>query len=177
MARKKDPEESRIPRRRLASVSARVKDVSPGAFLRLGPEAPRGFWAREGRWFAHLGAVGVVDVTDPGEGGNRFQLVWTEALSQLEEQAPDLESEVPPPPPRFFGGFAFRDGHLPGEAWAGFPAAHFILPEVELMGREGKGTLTCRGALGPDEDLEACRRRLQEPVSYTHLTLPTKRIV
>lgn len=161
MGKARTPEESRKPNRRLASVAAPVEGVGPGVLLRMDPQGPRGFWAREGRWFAHLGALASVEVTDPREGRRRFRKVWEEARALLADRT-DLEGPVPPTPPRLFGGFAFRDGHLPGDSWEGFPAAHFVLPEVELTGGEEGGVLTCRGFLDPGEDPGRCRDRLQD---------------
>jgi len=162
MGKKKAPEDSGKTGERLASVSTPVEDVGPEVFLRMEVPGPRGFWAREGRWFAHLGAASVLQVTDPGEGGGRFRDIWTRGRDLLDGSAPVPGSQVPPPPARFFGGFAFREGHLPREAWQGFPSAHFVLPEVELMGQEGGAVLTCRGFLSPDEDDDRCRDRLRD---------------
>lgn len=161
MDKERNPEESRKAKRRLASVAAPVEGVGPEVLLRMDPQAPRGFWAREGRWFAHLGALAYAEVTDPREGKHRFRKVWEEAQTLLGDWTA-LEGPVPPTRPRFFGGFAFRDGHLPRDAWEGFPTAHFLLPEVELTGGEEGGVLTCRGFLDSREDPQRCRDRLQD---------------
>jgi len=150
-----------VGERRVAAVSASVTDVSPEVLLGLEPRGPRGFWAREGRWFAHLGAAATVDVTDPSGVDDRFQSVWDRARKLFSCSWRDPESEIQPPSPRLFGGFAFRSGHKEDGAWEGFPSARFILPEVELVGGEGQGVLTCRSFLGMEEDPERCRERLR----------------
>ena len=152
---------SKEQERRVAAVSAPVEGVSPEILLGLDTGVPRGFWAREGRWFAHLGAAATVEVTDPAEGDGRFGHVWERARRLFACSWRDPESEVQPPSPRLFGGFAFRNAHVAKGAWEGFPSARFILPEVELVGGEGKGVLTCRSFLAQGEDPDRCRERLR----------------
>lgn len=160
---------------RLASVSASMDEVGPERLLRLDPQEARGFWAREGRWFAHLGVAAVVEMSEPGSGKDRFREVWREARGILDGHAPDPESVVAPPPARFFGGFAFREGHLPRDAWAGFPSAYFVLPEVELM-KDGSGIiLTCRRILEAGEDHEDCRERLKDRLDTLREALASPR--
>ena len=161
--------------RRVAAVSAPVEGVSPEILLGLEPRGPRGFWAREGRWIAHLGAAATVEVTDPSCGRGRFREIWNSAGRLFACSWRDPESEVPPPSPRLFGGFAFRDGHVAEGAWEAFPSARFILPEVELMGGDGKraatGVLTCRSFLQPGDDPARCRERLRERLSQVKAAL------
>lgn len=161
--------------RRVAAVSASVSDVSPDVLLGLEPRGPRGFWAREGRWFAHLGVAASVDVGDPSRVEDRFQSVWERARKLFACSWKDPESEVQPPSPRLFGGFAFRSGHREGEAWEGFPSARFVLPEVELVGGKGKAVLTCRSFLGSDEDPERCRERLRGRLEQVRSALESPR--
>jgi menaquinone-specific isochorismate synthase len=148
--------------RRVAAVSATVAGIGPEVLLRLDPSMPRGFWARDGRWFAHLGAAATVEVSGTDPGGDRFQEVWKRARTLFSLTWKDPESEVHPPSPRLFGGFAFREDHEADGPWEGFPSAHFLLPEVELLGGSGDAVLTCRGYLAPGEDPSRCRGRLRD---------------
>lgn len=157
-------------KRRLVSVSIPVGNVAPGAFLLQSPAPCRGFWARAGRWFAHLGAAEVVSHAGPGAGQDRFQKVWASARHLLYRSWTDPHSRTPPPPPRLFGGFSFREDHAAEDGWAGFPAAHFVLPEVELMGGgtggafaglEGnRSVLTLRKMMPEGEDPETVKEGL-----------------
>jgi menaquinone-specific isochorismate synthase len=158
--------------RRLASVSARVDGVRPDALLGLASEGPRGFWAREGRWFAHLGTASSVEVTAPEEARDRFRRVWDQARHLLSGSRNVPESEVQPPKPRFFGGFAFGNGHLAEGPWESFPLARFVLPEVELVGSgEGEGILTCRSFLEEGEGSNRCRERLRSRLAQVKAAL------
>jgi hypothetical protein len=51
-----------------------------------------------------------VEVTDPQEADERFAHVWQRARALFSCSWRDPESEVQPPQPRLFGGFAFRNG-------------------------------------------------------------------
>lgn len=177
MGKAKATANPQTPERRVAAVSTALAGVGPEVLLRLDPTVPRGFWAREGRWFAHLGAAASVEFTDPTLSGQRFKDVWNQARTLFACTWKDPESEVHPPSPRLFGGFAFRGDHKAEGAWEGFPTAHFILPEVELVGGADGGVLTCRSFLAPEEDPAKCRARLRgrlEQVRSALLSDPKK---
>ncbi len=150
---------------RLASMSLPLDRAHPEALVRWGEGLPRGFWVREGRWFAHAGAAATLEVVDPEEGPHRFRKVWDEARRLLASSWLDPESEVTPPPNRLFGGFSFRDDHRAEAGWEGFPLAHFVLPEIELVGGEDGGILTLRTLLPaadePGRSLAEARARLR----------------
>ena len=57
---------------------------------------------------------------------------------------------------RFYGGFAFHGGPAV-EPWRGFPAARFVLPEREVVWRDGVATETTHEAspVGPEHQDEA----------------------
>jgi menaquinone-specific isochorismate synthase len=116
-----------------------------------------------------------VEVTDPQEADERFAHVWHRARALFSCSWRDPESEVQPPPPRLFGGFAFRNGHEAKGAWEGFPSARFFLPEVELVGGEGTGVLTCRSFLGEGEDPSRCRERLRGRLAQVKAALEAPR--
>ena len=149
--------------RRLASASVFLDRASPEALLRLGEGKPRGFWAREGRWFAHIGETGRVEVGASEGASRRFREVWESSRSLFSCSWKDPQSEVAPPSPRLFGGFSFGEGHEPKVPWAAFPPGCFLLPEVELMGGggEGGGVLTLRRFLSPGENPDQCREKLR----------------
>lgn len=147
--------------RRLASVSVSLGGAAPGDLLRLGEGGPRGFWAREGRWFAHLGETARVEVMSASDGPGRFRAVQREARRLLSGSWPVPRNEVTPPAPRLFGGFSFREDHEASGLWEGFPSACFLLPEWELMGGEGEAVLTLRVLLSPGEDPERAREDLR----------------
>ena len=72
----------------------------------LGEGRPRGFWAREGRWFAHLGQAAALGAGGPDREETRFQEVWSQAVELLSNAWQDPQSPVETPPPRLFGGFS-----------------------------------------------------------------------
>ncbi len=145
--------------KRLSSLSVTLEGVGPGTLLRTARGAPRGFWARKGRWFAHFGRAATLGAT-PGDGASRFSQIWRQARAMVDDSRKDLESEVHTPPPRLFGGFSFLDDHRPAGVWAAFPEAFFLLPEFELMGGEDGGILTLRRFLDPGAGPGACREEL-----------------
>ncbi len=142
---------------RVASAAVPLEGLGPGALLGRFPGAPRGFWAREGRWVAHAG--GVAELVVPGSTAppaSPFEAVWAQARALLAGappgQACEPEGGAEASRARFFGGFSFAEEH-PGEgAWEGFPAARFVLPELELRGGEGEGILTLRRLVPPGQD-------------------------
>lgn len=162
MANSKTVIEPLTMEKRLVSVSVPIEDVEPMGLLRLGKGGPRGFWAREGRWFAHIGQAAIVKVGRETDPGDRFSAVWAMARSIFSCSWRDPQSQVHPPPPRLFGGFSF--GGTPSEQgpWKRFPAAHFSLPEVELMGGEDTGVLTLRRHHEPSANPAKCRQELRD---------------
>jgi len=151
--------------KRLVSVSVPIEDVEPAVLLRLGEGRPRGFWAREGRWFAHIGRAATVEVDSAQEGPGRFAKVWAGARTIFSCSWKDPESKVNPPSPRLFGGFSFQSDHVAEEAWEHFPSAHFILPEIELVGGEESGVLTLRRLHVPSSNPAQCRQDLRDELA------------
>jgi len=151
--------------KRLVSVSMPVEDVEPGALLRLGAGGPRGFWAREGRWFAHIGTAATIQAGASDEVSRRFSEIWKSARTTLSCSWKDPESQVLPPSPRLFGGFSFNPTHVADGVWEGFPAACFILPELELIGGEQRGILTLRRHHEPSANPARCRQELRDELA------------
>ncbi len=150
-------------RGRPVSVSRRIEPVAPQALLSLGRGAVRGFWAREGRWFAHLGMAASLSVPSIRGHAHRFRSIREQARKLL-DGFPDSarEGSEPTPPPRFFGGFSFAEDHEARDIWSHFPSAFFVLPETELVVEEGGGILTSRGFPPPDQDPQTFREDLRD---------------
>jgi menaquinone-specific isochorismate synthase len=148
--------------KRLVSVSVPIEDVEPAALLRLGAGGPRGFWAREGRWFAHIGLAAAVEAGVDDDPSRRFSEVWSRARKIFSCSWKDPESEVNPPSPKLFGGFSFGHDHVAEGPWKGFPAAYFVLPELELVGGDQSGILTLRRHHEPSANPAQCRQNLRE---------------
>lgn len=165
MAKAKSVERPTGVEKRLVSVSVPIEDVEPEALLRLGRGGPRGFWARKGRWFAHIGQAAVVEASAPEDGADRFGQVWAHARAVFSCSWKDPQSQVNPPAPRLFGGFSFRSDHVAEGAWEHFPLAKFILPEIELMGGEGSGVLTLRRLHVPSANPAQCREELRQELA------------
>ncbi len=141
---------------RLVTAQVEAPGVEPDTFLRLASGEPRGLWARGERWVAHRGVLREIrcDADDVDATGDRFERVGrlTRALPAPVEESGNV---------RLYGGFAFGDDHRAEDAWTGFPAALFHLPEVELTGdASGTGHLRVRGVAHPDE-VVAVQERLQ----------------
>ena len=131
----------------LASLTAPVGVVSADALLRVSEKlgtVGRGFWQDGGRWVAHAGTVFDIDSRTLGPGTDRFTAV-RDAAAVIGRLPWIRAGHSRGGGPRFHGGFAFRADHPPVEAkgeeeagfWEPFPAARFVLPEMELEGGGG----------------------------------------
>ncbi|TFH65983.1 MAG: isochorismate synthase [Gemmatimonadales bacterium] len=159
--------------KRLVSVSVPIKDVEPAVLLRLGKGGPRGFWAREGRWFAHFGSAATVEVDSAADGPDRFAKVWAEARTIFSCSWKDPQSRVNPPSPRLFGGFSFHSDHVAEEPWEHFPSALFVLPKIELVGGDENGVLTLRRLHVPSANPAQCRQELRDELASVRDRLTT----
>lgn len=112
-----------------------IGGVAPAAVLRLGAGRPRGLWSDERGWSAWFGEAAVVTASGRG----RFGAVRAGAAAA-----------VGPHGGRFFGGFAFHGAGDSVPRWEGFPAARFVLPEVEVRGAPGGAAVTVRVPGGHD---------------------------
>ncbi|WP_435360512.1 isochorismate synthase [Haloarchaeobius sp. DFWS5] len=136
----------------LVSRSRRIDDVSYRAFL-ASRDPPRLQWAGlEGLELAGAGAAARVTASGP----NRFAEV-RERATTLFADADCTNTDAPRP--RLVGGFAFDEDHEPADPWDGFPAAEFLLPEVQLT-RTDDGTWLTVNRYGRDPDAEAVEAQL-----------------
>jgi len=134
----------------VVSRSCRVADVSYRAFL-AGGDAPRIHWADpDGLELSGTGAAAAVTASGDGRFGE--VRAWaTQLFEDADHDGPAVAR------PRLLGGFAFHDDHEPEGTWAGFPAARFVLPEVQLSssGDETWLTVTRAGENVDPVDVEA----------------------
>ncbi|KAB1189261.1 MULTISPECIES: isochorismate synthase MenF [Haloferax] len=85
-----------------------------------------------------------------------------ECLSRVRETAStildgaDVDDSVAARP-RFFGGFAFHEAATGRDPWADFPAARFVVPEVQLVFEDDAAWLTVNAV---DTDPETVEQRL-----------------
>ena len=144
--------------------------VEPGAFLRWGRGQARGFWARRRGWLAHVGELESLVVHSESGRGDRFLEIRDRAGQLAGQEARNgwrTEGTGAYPAPRFYGGFSFRDDHVPRDFWASFPLARFLLPELELERDAGAVHLTAQALVPPHDDVGAVRHRLRALLDST----------
>jgi menaquinone-specific isochorismate synthase len=122
-----------------------LEGVGPAAVLRAGAGRPRGLWSDPRGWSAWFGEAEVLTAS----GSDRYRAIRAAALAR------GISADD-----RLFGGFAFHDAGDIVPRWEGFPAARFVLPDVEARGGPEGVRITVRGASGPDP-----RKRLAEVVA------------
>ncbi len=139
---------------RLVSRSRRVADVSFLAFL-ADSSSPRVHWASPAG-LELVGSGATARLSASGE--SRFDDLRAGAETLFD----DLDHRGPPVTrPRAVGGIAFDADHEPIPPWEGFPAARFVLPELQLT-RDDGGTYLTVTAYGSDATATAVERRLEE---------------
>lgn len=126
---------------------------------------------QQGMAFATIGSVAAISAGGTG----RFEQVQ----QQLESFSPHVFVEGDAPKeaePRWFGGFSFRSNHDSVGVWSAFPAAHFLLPRIQLTQVNGKTWLTFNDSLQAEETLQEAEQRLKVEVDRlieSHLDAPT----
>jgi len=143
----------------VVSRSCRVADVSYRAFL-AARDAPRIHWADpDGLELSGCGAAATVTAA----GSDRFGDVREWATALFDDRDHDGPAVARP---RLLGGFAFHDDHTAEGTWAGFPAAQFVLPEVQLAsaGEETWLTVTRAGEAVDPEAVDAALDDAREQV-------------
>ncbi|WP_335999341.1 isochorismate synthase [Halorientalis halophila] len=136
----------------LVSRTCEIPDVSYRAFL-ASEQAPRLHWAAPDG-LEVVGSGAAVTLTARGE--NRFETLREDAETVFREID---RSEPTETRPRFLGGLAFNENHDPQPPWTGFPAAAFVLPEIQLTRADGTTWLTVR-EYSTDATPEAVAARL-----------------
>jgi menaquinone-specific isochorismate synthase len=136
----------------LVSRTREVSDCSFRAFL-AGQSAPRVAWATpDGFELVGGGAAATVRAESDG----RFDTLREGAMRLFA----DVDADGPPAArPRVLGGLAFEAEHTPAPPWEGFPAALFMLPEVQLTRANGRTWLSVTD-YGPDATPESVETRL-----------------
>lgn len=131
----------------------------PEPFLRAGSGVARGFWGQgPHRWVAWRGALLTLRVDAGDAEVDRFAEV---ALQAAGIHRPGNGT----PPPRFHGGFSFRDDEVAEGVWEAFPAARFILPAIELERTESGARLVVQQLVSGEGDDDAVREGLRKTLS------------
>ncbi|HET7323784.1 MAG TPA: isochorismate synthase [Halococcus sp.] len=149
---------------RLVSRTCELPDVSFRAFL-AGQSVPRVAWATpDGFELVGSGAAATVRA----EGHTRFDALRENAARLFD----DVDADGPPAArPRLLGGLAFEAEHTPAPPWKGFPAALFVLPQIQLTRADGQTWLSVASYGSTPEEVES---RL-DTVSETIADLPMMR--
>ncbi|ELZ82301.1 menaquinone-specific isochorismate synthase [Haloferax larsenii JCM 13917] len=136
----------------LVSRSARLSVPSVRAAL-TAVSRPRTLWTAPDEPTVVGGGAAV---TVEADGPDRLSCVReraTELLDGADVDAPDVAR------PRFFGGLAFHEAATGRDPWADFPAARFVVPEVQLVFDDDEVWLTVTDA---GADAGAVEARLDE---------------
>lgn len=156
------------PRFVLVRETVEHDSVEPGAFLRWGRGRPRGFWARGRGWLAHIGELESLVVQSGSGSRDRFLEIQDRARRFARpENGNGWRRRGRDAALRFYGGFSFRDDHVPRDFWAAFPSARFVVPELELEHDGETVRLTTQALAGPGEDPAAVRGQLRARLDYT----------
>lgn len=139
---------------RVVTRTREVPDRSFRAFLTQA-SVPRVAWATPaGLELVGSGAAALVRATGP----DRFDSLREDAA----ELFADVDATGPSAArPRMVGGFAFDAEHTPTLPWEGFPAALFVLPEVQLTRSEDRTWLSVT-VRDPDATPASVETRLDE---------------
>jgi len=150
----------------IVSRAREVPDVSYRAFLET-KDAPRFHWSDlDGVEISSGGVCARLTAT----GTDRFETLRRDAdalFSGTDVDAPEAAR------PRLFGGVSFFPDHEPAGPWAGFPAAEFVLPRVQLIRAHGSTWLTVN-ACGDSVDPAGLEAKL-ERIAGTVADLPAMR--
>jgi menaquinone-specific isochorismate synthase len=132
-------------------IAVRTRTVSAAPLRALLADADRPIvaWETAATRIVAVGATAHIEA----EGPDRFRAVRTRAEAIFDRcESPDGLPEVARP--RFYGGSSFTDHGGTNAQWAGFPAAWFVLPAVQVVEADGEWWLTAT-ATGPEGDEEA----------------------
>jgi menaquinone-specific isochorismate synthase len=110
----------------LVSRAVRIPAPSMRAVL-AALDGPRIVWTAPGEPSVVAGGAAATLTAD---GPDRFDEVRAAAEELFAAENAGVGSEAARP--RLFGGFAFHDDHRAAGTWAGFPAAGFVLPRMQV---------------------------------------------
>jgi menaquinone-specific isochorismate synthase len=152
------PEAVSMPRSQPAPASATLFSITrpiprsaPLNFLAHGAGKSRMFWHDPVHQVTHAG-LGLA-WSAQASGDNRFATIRMAAErlfagALFDRDAPDFTA------PRVFGGFAFSDQHVAAGVWSAFPAACFMLPEIQLSAAGEQTWLTLNRIAHTDSDID-----------------------
>jgi isochorismate synthase len=139
-------------------VSVPAPLVPVDALLELAPNEDAVVWdPPEGPSFSAIGAADVV----LGSGATRIAQIRDRARAVATRIRVVADLDPAPPPPRFFGGFAFQQGGASTEPWTSFGDARFVLPRFRYARAAERAWLTL-AARGDELASDAARRGLIE---------------
>ena len=144
--------EESVVERALVSRAVRVPDPPRPRVVLAAADAPRTFWAAPDEATV-VGGGAAATIT--AEGPDRFETVRTAAEGLF--SAGDVHAGALSARPRLFGGFSFHDEHSAVGTWAGYPAAGFVLPRVQLTYDDDAAWLSVNAV---DADAAAVEKRL-----------------
>ena len=155
------------PRHTLISYTVPWDDLPLLDFLNLGKDAPRVYWEtnKSSLSVAGFGRAAVITAND----GNRFHAVRRQVKNLFDNLIVITDSDIPPDVgPKLLGGFSFNA--KPGQQglWSAFPAANFVLPQVQLTRLDGRAWLTLNANLDRHDDRPALLSELRHQAEKLH---------
>jgi isochorismate synthase len=140
--------------------------------FRASSQTERFYWERpaEERSIAALGCTAAIEA----EGPNRF--IESSARAQQLFARLHIAGEVASSiaGPFVVGGFAFYDTVSTAPHWADFPVGRLVLPEVTVVGVDGRAWCTVTRAVAAGSDVSEICRDLRSGVDAVRLSLPTR---
>lgn len=112
-----------------------VGHISPLAFLKAGESmyANNHFYWQNANQTLTIVGVGQAKVLTSEQEDNRFTDIatqWNDLCQALIKEEEDIA-------PTLFGGFSFDPKNVQPSEWAKFPSAHFVVPSIQLMTKNG----------------------------------------
>lgn len=137
--------------------------------LRYGENSPRVYWetSKQTVTFAGFGVAAMLTA----RGEDRFESIQQQA-AELFGRVIRLNVDTPAiTGPRLFGGFAFQPEQPASPLWSAFPAARFILPQVQIT-RLGRQTwLTLNRCITSEAERQDMIRQLPLELSELRTSL------
>lgn len=141
--------------------------------LRYGENSPRVYWetSKQTASFAGFGVAAMLTA----HGDDRFESIRQQA-AELFGRVTRLNADTPAVTgPRLFGGFAFQPEQPASPLWSAFPAARFILPQIQIT-RLGRQTwLTINRCITSEAERQEMIRQLPLELSELRTSLRSYR--